>query len=304
MEISIVSPVYNAGLFIDALKERLVESLKKMAVSFEIVLVDDGSSDDSWEKITKICAAEKNIKGIKLSRNFGQHNAVTAGLNEASGNYIVIIDCDLQNDPGDISQLYQTILSGYDIVFTKRKSRSHSLVKSFNAWLYNRVFRLFSDANFSIDLGSMVIFSNKVKSEFLKIKDKDRLYLQLLKWLGFTSTTVEVEHHKRYAGTSGYTFLKLLNIGLQGWTSHSKKLLMFTIYGGLLLSFLSFCVGISIFIRYFFHSFQPGWPSIFVAITFSTGIIMLSIGILGIYIGKIFEQVKDRPLYIIDEKLN
>jgi dolichol-phosphate mannosyltransferase len=150
----------------------------------------------------------------------------------------------------------------------------------------------------------MTLFSSRVRDEFVKLKDQDRLYIQLLKWIGFKSTSVAVEHSQRFEGKSTYTVSKLFLTALQGWTSYSDKLLRMSIYGGLIISLLSLLAGIYIVISYFLKSFQPGWPSIFVAILFSTGLILMSIGIAGIYIGKIFDQTKERPLYIIEEKLN
>ena len=172
------------------------------------------------------------------------------------------------------------------------------------AKIYNSLFKMFSDKNYDLNVGSMTMISCRVKDEFLKLKDQDRLYIQLIKWIGFRSTYVPVEHRERYEGSSTYSISKLFVTALQGWTSYSDKLLRLSIYTGLIISVLSLLAALSIVLSYFLLSFQPGWPSLIVAILFSTGLILMSIGIAGIYIGKIFEQTKQRPLYIIDEKIN
>ncbi len=304
MKISVVSPVYRAEKIIPELVNRLKSELELISEEFEIILVEDASPDDSWAEIKKQCNNHSFVKGIKLSRNFGQHYAISAGIAKATGDNIVLMDCDLQDNPKDIKTLLDKRNEGFDVVFTERIKRKHSKLKSITAYIYNKLFVLFSGGDYHINAGSLVLFSKRVGQEFNKLKDKDRLYLQMLKWIGFKSTVVPVMHNERFEGKSSYNFFKLLEIGIKGWTSHSDKLLKFSVYLGITLSIVSFIFGISVIVRYFLYDLQPGWPSIIVTILFSTGLILLSIGIVGLYIGKIFEQAKDRPLYIIDEEIN
>jgi len=304
LKISVVSPVYKAGKIVDELVNRVSAEVSLLTDNYEIILVEDCGGDNSWEKIEENCTNNKNVKGIKLSRNFGQHYAISAGLQEASGDIVVIMDCDLQDDPVHLKKLLDEYKKGYDVVFTKRISRKHSFFKMVTAKIYNSLFSLFADKNYDLNVGSMTMISSRVKDEFVKLKDQDRLYIQLIKWIGFNSTYVSVEHRERFEGRSTYSISKLFMTALQGWTSYSDKLLRLSIYSGLLISVITLLVGIYILISYFLKSFQPGWPSIIVAILFSTGLILMSIGITGIYIGKIFEQTKQRPLFIIDKKLN
>lgn len=303
-KISIVSPVYNAENTLDELVKEIKGVLGSNGRPFEIVLVDDGSRDDSWASIEALCKDHKEVVGVKLSRNFGQHQAVTAALQEATGECIIIVDCDLQDDPDHFKLMLEKYEEGYDIVFTKRIKRQHSLFKKLTAIVYNRLFSIFGDSEFDLDYGSLTLLSGKVRNEFLKVSDQDRLYIQILKWLGFNSTVVHVEHRKRHKGRSNYSPAKLIKIAIQGWTFHSSKLLNLSIISGLTLSLLSFVAIAYIVIMYFSQGYRPGWTSVFVGILFSTGIIQLSIGIVGIYIGKIFKQVKARPLYIIEKRLN
>lgn len=304
MKVSIISPVYKAENIIDELVSRIVQEMEKLTLEYELILVEDGSPDNCWLKIEENCFKNPKVIGIKLSRNFGQHYAVTAGVQNASGDIIVIMDCDLQDDPVYIGYLYEQIKSGYDIVFTRRRERKHGFIKSFHSWFYNKLFEFFADRKFSVDAGSLVCFNRQVKDAFLTLKDGDRLYLQVLKWVGFNTTTIEVEHKNRFEGKSSYSFLKLVQLGIQGWTSHSDKLLKLTSYAGFVIAALSVMAGIGIVIGYFFYKLQTGWSSIIISIFFSTGLILMSIGIAGIYIGKIFEQVKGRPLYIVEKKVN
>jgi len=304
-EITVISPVYRAERIVDELVKRLQEELSKITELYEIILVEDCGPDNSWQKIEDNCLKDNRVKGVKLSRNFGQHYAISAGMQLAKGKAIVIMDCDLQDDPQHIHSLYAKFKKEhFDVVFTKRKNRKHSFFKYLTAKLYNLLFSFFSDKNYDVNVGTMVLFSERVKEEFNKLNDKDRLYIQLIKWVGFPSTFVTVEHNERFEGNSSYSFSKLIIIAIQGWTSHSDKLLRLSIYTGFAFSILAFLVGIGIGFMYFFKGFQPGWPSLFLGLLFSTGLILMSIGVTGIYIGKIFEQVKERPLYIIDKKIN
>ncbi len=302
--ITVVSPVYRAESIVDELVERITTEVSKITENFEIVLVEDGSPDNSWEAIERNCQKDKRVKGIKLSRNFGQHYAITAGLEYASGKLTVLMDCDLQDDPAHIHLLYQKYQEGYDTVFTKRINRKHSFFKLIAAKVYNFLFLLFADANYDVNVGSLVLFTDKVRQEFLNIRDKDRLYIQILKWVGFRQAVLPVEHRERAEGTSTYSFFKLLKLAIQGWTSHSDKLLRLSIYIGFAFSFFAFAGILLIIILYFKQGFQSGWASLVVLNLLSTGLVLVSIGIAGIYIGKNFEQTKDKPLYIVSKKIN
>lgn len=302
--ISIISPVYHAEGIIDELVNCITKSLSDLTDSYEIILAEDGGSDNSWKKIEKNCKTNKNIKGIKLSRNFGQHYAITAGIEQSKGSYIIVMDCDLQDDPKSFEPILEKLNEGNDIVFTKRKKRHHSLFKKQMSILYNFVIRIIGDKKFDIDAGSMLGASRRACEEYLKLKDKDRLYVQMFKWIGFKHCYIEVPHNPRFEGESSYTFIKMLSLALQGITSHSTRLLKLSIYLGFIVASMAFLAGIAIMILYFSIGFYPGWASIIVTIAFATGLILMSNGIIGIYIGKMFEQTKDRPLYIIEEKLN
>lgn len=300
--LSIVSPVYKAENIVDELVSRIIAAVLLLTPSFEIVLVEDGSPDGSWEAIERNCQKDARVKGVKLSRNFGQHRAVAAGIHQAQGDAIIIMDCDLQDDPSDIAKLYKEAQAGYDVVFTHRVGRKHNPVKVFGSSLYNALFRFISDKHYDVNVGSLTLLSQKVRRGFIQLRDED--YIQMIKWLGFKTTTVPVEHHARYEGESSYSFGKLLSMGVQGLTSYSTKLLQLSIYAGLTVSFSCAILAVYLTVRYFMHNERSEWASLAVLVLLCTGLIVTSIGITGIYIGKIFMSVKMRPLFIVDETLN
>tara|TARA_Y100000385_G_scaffold291989_1_gene375544 strand:- start:153504 stop:154421 length:918 start_codon:yes stop_codon:yes gene_type:complete len=304
MKISVVSPVYGAEKIIPELVRRIKSVLEKITQEYEIVLIEDGSPDKSWEAIELACKKHTEVIGIKLSRNFGQHYAITAGIEKSTGDVIVLMDCDLQDDPKSIASLIEQYKKGFDIVFTKRAMRKHSLFKKVSAALFNSLFRYVGNKEFDVDAGTLVLFSKSVRTAFLSINDADRLYLQLLKWVGFNKTFVTVPHNDRFEGESSYSFSRLLNVALQGYTSFSNKLLHITIILGTLIALASFFAILVIVVMYFYNGFQSGWASLITAIFFSTGLILLNMGVVGLYVGKIFNQTKNRPLYIIERSLS
>jgi len=304
MKISVISPVYKAERIVNELVFQIDKHLSEITNDFEIILVDDGSEDNSWQKIAENCKLNKKVKGIKLSRNFGQHNAIAAGSMEASGDYIIIMDCDLQDDPKHIQKLLTKLKNGYDIVFTSRLGRKENLFKLISSKLFNLLSRILSDIPVDLNEGTLFGFNKKVQTSFNHFKDPDRLSIHILKWLGFNSTTIEVEHKDRFQGSSSYNFNKLVKLALQGLTSHSYKLLRLSIYFGFILALIAISLGMFVIIRYFTHNFNPGWPSIIVTILFSTGLILISLGIVGIYVGKILAQSKQHPVFVVQNEIN
>lgn len=303
--ISIVSPVYMAQNIVDELVKRMEENIIKISNSYEIILVEDGSPDNSWLKIEEVCKRNKNVKGIKLSRNFGQHYAITAGLQESKGNFVIVMDCDLQDNPKYIPDLYNKVIDGNDIVFTSKKIREHSFFKNLTAKIFFQIFNYLSEnQSATADVGAYSILSRKAVDAFCKINDAHRHYLLILRILGFKSAHLEIEHEKRFEGKSSYSFSKLVKHAINGIASQSDKLLRLSIGVGLFVFVAAFvwaCILVSL---YFVRGAFPGYTSLMVMLLLSTGMILMSIGIVGIYIGKIFDQTKNRPLYFIDKKLN
>ncbi len=305
MKLSVISPVYKAEEIVDTLVSRIENSVSKITDDFEIILVEDSSPDNSWEKIKENCKKSKKVKGIKLSKNFGQHYAITAGLEASSGDYVVVLDCDLQDNPDYIPEMYRKTKEGYDIVYAKMKNRAHTYLRNLYSKIFSMVFNLLAEKNYYlVSSSTYTLLSRKVVDSFCKINDAQRQYLLILQWLGFKSTVIEIVHEKRFDGKSSYSFAKLIEVALDGIISQSTKLLRVSIALGFMLSIISFVVLLYIVISYFFFEFKLGWTSIFSLILLSTGILLMSNGILGIYLGKTFEQAKGRPLYLIDEREN
>lgn len=303
--ISIVSPVYGAENIVEELVNRIEEEVSKVSDSYEIILVEDASPDRSWEVIQKVCSGNERVKGVKLSKNFGQHNAIRSGIDLATGDVCIVMDCDLQDNPIYIKDLVSKWQEGNDIVYTVKQRRRHSVFKNIAATIFNKVFNYFaSEVNSYNNVGSYSLISRKVMNAFKQYKDYQIHYLLVLRWLGFTSDHVQIEHSDRYEGTSSYTIKKLFDHAMVGIIYQSDKLLKISIYLGFVISILSILSILLVVILYFYSGFQSGWASLFVMISFFAGIILIAIGVLGLYIGKLFEQVKDRPKYLIDQKLN
>ncbi len=305
VEISIVSPVYQAEKMVTELVRRIVATVTPLTGSYEIILVDDGSRDESWKKISEACSANPNVKGIRLSKNFGQHYALTAGIEFSCGNYIVIMDCDLQDNPDYISQMLEKCRAGYEIVYTSKIKRKHSGFKNFAAAMFFRLFNyLAENQRATDDVGSFSMITRKVATAFLSIKEFHRHYLMVIRLLGFSYTIIPIQHEKRLEGGSTYTMRKLIGHAINGITSQSDKLLRISINIGFGFFIVSLLWAFYIVTRYFLMGSLPGYTSIMVLMLLSTGLILMSIGVAGIYIGKIFEQVKGRPLYFVDQKIN
>lgn len=305
--LSIVSPVYLAEGIVDTLVEQIQEVVTTITEDYEIILVEDGSPDGSWEKIEAQCRRDQRVKGIKLSRNFGQHYALSAALSESSGEFVIVMDCDLQDDPAHIPDLLASAQAGYDIVFTIKRKREFGLVKNLLARCYHTVFNCLigeESLRSNEQIGAYSILSRRVVDAFNQYNDYHRAYLQILRWLGFRSTYLTIDHKPRFSGVSSYSFSKSISLAVNSIIAHTDKLLRIWIYIGFVFVGIGTASVIYIVVQALKSGFQPGWASTTVLIIFSTGLIMTSLGILGAYISKIFEQTKRRPLYVIEERLN
>lgn len=300
-----VSPVYRAESIVPELVRRLMESLAKITEDFEILLVEDGSPDASWAAVCEECRKDKRVKGIRLSRNFGQHYAITAGLENAAGEYVVVMDCDLQDNPEDIAKLYEKACQGFDIVQGLKTERVHAFHRNLLSRAFFAVFNLLADRQTATSaFGSFSIISRKAVEAFLRYTDRHRHYLMILRELGMSTATVEVSHASRFEGRSSYTIGKLISHAMGGVTSHSTKLLKISIGIGIGYFISSVAGIIYLVVRFMVSGFQAGWASTMVLLLGSTGLILIAIGILGVYISNIYDQVRMRPLYLIYESRN
>ncbi|GAA4268001.1 glycosyltransferase family 2 protein [Hyunsoonleella aestuarii] len=305
MKISVVSPIYKTEKSIQELVDRLNEVLAMLCDNFEIILVEDGSPDNSWNIIKEICKNDSNVKGIKLSRNFGQHNAITCGLNAARGDWIVVMDCDLQDHPEEIPNLFNKTKEGYDIVFAQREKRQDTFLKKFSSIFFYRILSYLTNTKQDATIANFGIYNKKVIQAVLSMNDYIRYFPTMVQWVGFKSTKIKVTHSSRFDGKSAYTFSKLLKLAFNIIISYSDKPLRLLVKFGLIISMLSFLYGLVYLYKYFNGLIEVlGFTSIIISITFLSGIIILTLGLVGIYVGKTFEQSKQRPTFLIEKKLN
>ncbi len=305
IHISVVSPVYGCCESLMPLYVRLKETLTTITEDFEIILVNDDSPDDSWQVIIDLSEKDKRVKGINLSRNFGQHYAITAGLDFAKGNWVVVMDCDLQDKPEELVKLYKKAIDGYDVVFGRRHQRQDRYLKRLSSKLFYKVYDYFTDGYTDSAVANYSIVSKVVVNSYKQLKEQNRSYPLFINWLGFKKATVDIEHHSRESGNSSYTLKKLLVLAADSIISQSNKLLRLSIQLGFILALGSILYALWLTIRYFLYSVPiEGWTSVMVSMYLLSGMIFINLGLLGIYIGKIFNETKARPLYLIKESIN
>jgi polyisoprenyl-phosphate glycosyltransferase len=301
VEISVVVPVFKCADCLRHLHERLHRALAEIPGEHEIVLVDDRSPDESWKVLEQLAEQDDSVRLVRLSRNFGQHAAITAGLEFARGRWVVVMDCDLQDPPEEIPRLYRRALEGADIVYARRTGRKGPWFRRIASRAYFRLLNASLGTNFDPDYGNFTIISRKVTDSFLRFRDKDRHYLMILRWLGYEHASVDVAHAERYAGESSYTLGTLMRFAMDGLFFQSTTLLRWSTYVGFFASLCGVVLAAFFFVSYFFRVTYPGWTSLAVLMLLIGGLTISTVGIAGLYIGKIFTQVKDRPLYVVDD---
>ena len=300
--ISIVSPVYKAENIIVKLVSRIESAVSQLTNNFEIILIDDSSPDKSWEIIEKIAKSNHKVKGFKLSRNFGQHYAITCGLDQAHGDWVVVMDCDLQDQPEEIIKLFNKAQEGYDIVLGKRSDRKDSFLKRFISRMFYTTLSYLTGSKIDEQVANFGIYNKRVVDNICKLRESIRYFPTMVKWVGFKQTSISVDHAARVEGSSSYNFKMLFNLGLDIMLAYSDKPIRITIKLGFLVSFLTLLFGIYNFYLYLTNQIKvPGYTSLALSIWFLSGLIISILGIIGLYVGKIFEGVKSRPIYIISE---
>ena len=302
--ISIVSPVYRAEKILPILVSEINLVMERIGEDYEIILVDDRSPDNSWEVMKVLSSQNPKIKSIRLSRNFGQHSAIFAGLTKTKGDWVVVMDCDMQDQPKEIAKLYKKALEGYDIVLGQRENRKDKFLKKLSSKLFYKVFNYLSGGHFNNEIGNFGIYRKKAIDSILNINDYIKFFPLFINWVGFKSVSIPIEHGEREEGKSSYSISRLLKLAFNVIVSFSDKPLRLFINFGLGISILSFILGIYYLYLAITHKItQPGFSSLILSIWFLSGIIISCIGIVGVYLGKTFDQAKNRPTFIIDEEL-
>ncbi len=305
MKISVVIPVYGCREALKELHKRLTKTLVSITNNYEIIFVNDNCPQKSIEVIKEICEKDKKVVGIDLSRNFGQMKAILAGLDYSSGEWVVVMDCDLQDRPEEIPNLYKKAQEGYDIVFARRAKRKDSFFKVLVSKMFYKIYSIAADMNYDSSLCNFSICKRKVIDSYCKMREEHRAYVMYLQWLGFKQAVIDVEHNKRYEGKSSYNFKKRFKMASDILFSQSDKLLKIIVRFGFLVTFISLLAVIYLVIHYFLHPNTPqGWTSLLAITCLMSGIIISVVGVVGIYVGNIFTQVKERPLYITKEIYN
>jgi len=302
--ISIVSPVYRAEKILPILVSEINLVMERIGEDYEIILVDDRSPDNSWEVMKVLSSQNPKIKSIRLSRNFGQHSAIFAGLTKTKGDWVVVMDCDMQDQPKEIAKLYKKALEGYDIVLGQRENRKDKFLKKLTSRLFYKVFNYLSGANFDNNVANFGIYHQKTIKSILDMKDYVKFFSLFINWIGFKSISIPIEHGEREEGKSTYSVGRLFKQAFNVIISFSDKPLRLFINFGLSISVLSFIVGIYyLYLALTGKIAQPGFSSLILSIWFLSGIIISGIGIVGVYLGKTFDQAKGRPTFIIEEEV-
>jgi len=302
--LSVVTPVYRAEKILPELYRRLTVALKSITEDYEIVMVEDCGGDASWAVIVGLAARDSRVKGIKLSRNFGQHPAITAGLDYVDGNWVVVMDCDLQDPPEEIPKLYRRAVDGgFDVVIGRRAGRQDSSIKKTGSKAFYKTFSYLSGTRNDGEAANFRILSRKVVDAFRCLRERHRFFIALVDWMGFSTDYIDVEHAPRYEGKTTYNYRKLIRLAVDTIISHSDRPLELAVYMGFAMSILSFLVGgVYLMLTLINGSSVSGWPSLIISIYLLAGVNMLFLGFLGVYQARTFNEVKGRPLYIVDQK--
>ena len=305
MKISVVVPFYGCPEAVVPLHDRLVATLTQITPDYEIILVNDACPYGSWFQIEPVCLTDPHVIGINLSRNFGQLAATTAGMDHATGDWTVLMDCDLQDRPEGILDLYKEAEKGYDIVLARRKDRKDSGIVIFLSKCFYKVYNYFTDGHFDGATSNFCICRQNVIRHFQQMPEQNRSFTLILNWLGFRQSIIDLEGDPRYTGISSYNIRRKIKLAIQMITSQSNKPLLVAIRLGFIISIISFLYILWKTIDYFVTGDVPsGWTSTIVSLYFLGGILLQFMGILGIYIGNIFDEVKRRPPYIVHTILN
>ena len=284
---------------------RIQKNVSGFTEDYEIILVNDASPDNSWQAILQECSIDHRVKGINLSRNFGQHRAILSGLQYAKGDWVIVMDCDLQDKPEEISTLYKKALEGYDVVFAQRVERKDNLLKRMSSTIFYSVFRFLSGVKFDNQVANFGIYKQSVIRTVRNMPERDRSFPVQVSYVGFKTTHIPVTHGQRQEGGSSYTLKTLLKYASGIIISNTNKPMRLMVALGFILSFLSMMMAFYNVIAYFCHMIEvPGFTTTVFSIWFVGGMIMMQIGIVGIYIGKVFDQVKGRPLYVVMDEVN
>jgi polyisoprenyl-phosphate glycosyltransferase len=303
MDVSVVIPIYNEEANIEALHQRLSRVLEDMGVRYELLFVNDGSRDQSLPLLRTLAARDSRVRYFDLSRNFGHQIAVTAGLDQAQGAAVVIIDADLQDPPELIADLYARLQQGYDVVYAKRRSRQgESQAKKLTAKIFYRLLARITRVDIPVDTGDFRIISRRVVQALRQMPEQHKFLRGQIAWVGFRQTFVEYDRAERAGGATGYTYRKMVRFALDGITSFSDAPLKAATFMGFGVSGVAFLLMVyTLYSRLVRQDYEPGWASLMMSILFLGGVQLIAVGIIGEYMARLSANVRQRPLYLIAE---
>jgi len=307
MDLSIVVPVYKCPEALAQLYERTVVALEPLQLNWELILVNDACPLDSWSEIKRLCQSDARVKGLNFSRNFGQHRAIAAGLEFATGTWHIVMDCDLQDEPEEIPRLYETVLSDprLDYVRARRAQRQDGLMKISSSRLFYSLLYYFTDRNYDPAVGNFGIYHKRVIDAILNMREQLFFFPCMVLWVGFSGVDIDIHHSPRFAGKSSYSYSRLMKLGLDIIVAFSDKPLRLAIQTGFFFSGSAFLYALGMIINHMLYkSPVMGWPSLIVSVSFFSGLIILFLGVIGVYLGRIFEETKGRPKFIVKEIYN
>ncbi|HRH33877.1 MAG TPA: glycosyltransferase family 2 protein [Catalimonadaceae bacterium] len=300
---SIVIPLFNEEPNIPTLYQRLVEVMTGFGKEFELVFINDGSRDRTLELIKQLAREDPRVKYINLSRNFGHQIAVSAGLDACNGNRVVIIDADLQDPPELIPEMDARMNDGFEVVYARRRKRiGESKAKLLTARFFYRILANIASINIPLDTGDFRIMDRKVVDVLKAMPEQNKFLRGQISWIGFRQTFVEYDRSERFGGKTGYTYAKMFRFALDGITSFSDAPLRLASWMGFVVSGFAFLALIyALWGKFVMHQSVPGWASLIVSVLFLGGIQLISLGVIGEYVSRISSNVKNRPLYVVDE---
>lgn len=305
IEISVVSPVYGAEHSVEELVTQLRSELGKISSNYEIVLVEDRSPDGSWREIEKACALFPEILGVRLSRNFGQHHAISAGLRFAKGEWVIVMDCDLQDRPSEIAKLFAEAQKGHDVVLARRVERRDGFFKRLSSTLFYRGLSYLTGIEQDPTIANFGVYSRKVIDAINAMPETVRYFPTMVRWVGFDIAKIDVVHAERPIGRSAYDFKKLFNLALDVCLANSDKPIRLVVKTGFLVSLSGFAFAAYTIVQALRGEIQVlGYASLIVSIWLLSGLIIFIVGVVGLYVGKSFEGIKGRPAFIVDEVLH
>lgn len=303
--LSVVTPTYCCADCLEELHRRVVACVTPITEDFEIVVVNDGSPQADWAVLKRIAAADPRVRALNLSRNFGQHYALAAGIDHAEGDWVVVMDCDLQDAPEEIPRLYAKAREGYDVVFARRMKKRFSAFKRATSWGFSRFLGTLMGRRLDSSIGNFSIVSRRVVQNLRLFKERNRSYGHFVGWLGFPTATVDVAHRDRFAGESTYTLGKMVALATEALISQSDRPLRLSIQFGAGVAVFAFAYGVYQIVRALIWAIPvPGWTSVIVSIYFIGGLLFANLGVVGLYIGKIFDETRRRPLYVLMDSIN